>query len=151
MNKPDFHRNFLSAEIDAKEARLALRLTAHLTEQASDLPADLSERLRFAREQALEKARTARQTQQVAASGVASWGPSMALFGSDPKPRWWMQLGAVLPLVALVAGLVLIQRLHDGHQISAAAEIDALLLSDDLPPMAYADPGFVEFLKAPRE
>ena len=32
-----------------------------------------------------------------------------------------------------------------------AAEIDALLLSDDLPPGAYADPGFVEFLKKPRE
>jgi hypothetical protein len=29
----------------------------------------------------------------------------------------------------------------------AAAEIDAQLLSDTLPPAAYSDPGFAEFLK----
>jgi hypothetical protein len=44
---------------------------------------------------------------------------------------------------------VFIQRLHNDSQISAAAEIDASLLADDLPPSAYSDPGFVEFLKAP--
>jgi len=29
----------------------------------------------------------------------------------------------------------------------AAAAVDAALLADDLPPAAYADPGFVAFLK----
>ena len=32
---------------------------------------------------------------------------------------------------------------------AAAAEVDAALLADDLPPEAYTDPGFGEFLKAP--
>jgi hypothetical protein len=32
-----------------------------------------------------------------------------------------------------------------------AAEIDSALLADDLPPKAYSDAGFVEFLKTPRE
>ena len=64
---------------------------------------------------------------------------------------WWVKLGSALPLVALLAGLVLIQHSQDDEQVSAAAEVDAALLADDVPPKAYSDPGFVEFLKAPRD
>jgi hypothetical protein len=70
---------------------------------------------------------------------------------SDGGSGWWLKLGALLPLVALVAGLMLIQDWHGSNQVSAAAEIDASLLSDDLPPSAYSDPGFVEFLKSPQD
>jgi Protein of unknown function (DUF3619) len=65
--------------------------------------------------------------------------------------RWWLTLGSLLPAVALVAGLVLIQRWQDYTQVSTAAEVDAALLSDDLPPQAYSDAGFAEFLKTPNE
>jgi len=47
----------------------------------------------------------------------------------------------------LVAGLVFIQHHHDLQQIEVAAEIDSALLADDLPPAAYGDPGFSEFLR----
>jgi hypothetical protein len=56
-------------------------------------------------------------------------------------------VASVLQVLALAAGFFLIGHLHSQAQISAAAEIDAALLSDDLPPEAYNDPGFVEFLK----
>ena len=36
------------------------------------------------------------------------------------------------------------------EQIAAAAEIDADLLTDSVPPAAYNDPGFLEFLKSPQ-
>ena len=40
--------------------------------------------------------------------------------------------------------------MHDRRrQVVAAAEIDAALLTDDLPPDAYSDPGFAEFLRSP--
>jgi len=55
----------------------------------------------------------------------------------------------VLPLLALVGGLLLIDRLQTDAQISVAAEVDAALLADTLPPTAYSDVGFVEFLKTP--
>jgi Protein of unknown function (DUF3619) len=32
--------------------------------------------------------------------------------------------------------------------VLAAAEIDAQLLSDSLPPTAYSDPGFAEYLRS---
>ena len=53
----------------------------------------------------------------------------------------------MLPLLVLVSGLLMIERWAVREQVLAAAEIDALLLSDDLPPAAYSDPGFGEFLR----
>ena len=61
----------------------------------------------------------------------------------------WIQLASWMPLAVLVAGLVLIQQWTDREQVLAAAEIDAVLLADDLPPAAWTDPGFREYLKAP--
>lgn len=143
-------RPYAPAELDALEARLALRMTAQLTERTAELPLDVTERLRFAREQALLRARAARK-ETAAEPAMVVGGTTLSLGRGDGGARWWLQLASVLPLIALVAGLVLIQRWHTDSQISAAAEIDASLLADDLPPSAYSDPGFVEFLKTPRD
>ena len=52
-------------------------------------------------------------------------------------------------VIALVAGLALIQNIMDDDRANELAEIDSALLVDDLPPSAYADPGFLQFLKNP--
>lgn len=131
---------------DAVEGRLALRLTALLSESADDLPHDLAERLRFGRERALAAARhQRRQEASVVASSVSASGRAAVLAG---PPSVWLRLASALPLVVLVAGLVLIQQHHDLEQISAAVEIDSALLADELPPAAYRDPGFSEFLRS---
>ncbi|MBC7994912.1 MAG: DUF3619 family protein [Rhizobacter sp.] len=140
---------YAPAALEALEARLALRMTARLTETTADLAPDVTERLRFAREQALQRARAARKV--TSAEPVLTMGSSAALGGGESGLGWWVQLAALIPLVALVGGLILIQQMHNDSQIAAAAEIDASLLADDLPPSAYSDPGFVEFLKAPRD
>ena len=62
-------------------------------------------------------------------------------------PSVWLRLASLMPLVMLAAGLVMIQHHHDMQQIAVAAEIDSALLADDLPPAAYRDPGFGEFLR----
>jgi hypothetical protein len=46
-----------------------------------------------------------------------------------------------------LAGLAVIDDWHDRAQIHAAAVVDTDLLSDELPPLAYSDPGFAEFLR----
>jgi Protein of unknown function (DUF3619) len=140
------NKNHSVAGNDALESRFALRVAARLSEHARQIGPDVNERLRISREQALERARQARAA-QAAPSRSAVTAAGAAILGGG----WWIKLGSALPLIALLAGLVLIQQSHLDEQITAAAEIDAALLADDVPPNAYSDPGFVEFLKTPRD
>lgn len=134
--------------LEALEARFALRAAAALSAQADALPQDISERLRIAREQAVQRARAAR-TATVAQAAGSRLGNTLSWPGSSRNGgRWWVTVGSVLPLIALVGGLLLIQDWNSTNQIAAAAEVDASLLSDDLPPSAYSDPGFLEFLQS---
>ena len=133
---------------DGLQGQVALRLAAHLSRGAQDLPHDISERLRFARERAVAVAQQRQQAQHQVAVAAAPLlvanGRSAALGGPPPV---WLRMVSALPLLVLLVGLVLIQHHHDAEQIMAAAEIDSALLADELPPDAYRDPGFVEFLR----
>ncbi len=129
---------------DAIESRFARSIAACLTESAQTVAPDVAERLRFAREKSLEIARVARENSH--GVGVTASGAAVAGFSRSP---WWLRFASVLPLIALVGGLVLIQDWQNRTQISVAAEVDEALLGDDLPINAYRDPGFSEFLKAP--
>ncbi len=127
------------------QARFASRVTSVLNQGADDLPRDISERLRIARMQAVQHARLS-SVAAAAASPVGVGADGSASLGQAGN-HWFTTLAAWLPLVVLVAGLFAIQSWHEGRRIDAAAEVDAALLADDLPPSAYGDPGFVEFLK----
>lgn len=134
-----------NAELEALEAQVGLRLAARLSAGTDALPHDISARLRFARERALEQARLVRQP-QTALAPVGLSGGSALVLGGGPSWRW--RVASMLPAALLVAGLVVIQMQSDDDLAFAAAEIDAALLADDLPPAAYADAGFAEFLRA---
>ena len=121
--------------------RVALRLTAGSTE----LPHEISERLRAARVQALMKRKVV--ALQMLPSAVPSDGQAV-LESGDGGQGWWNRIASALPLIGLVVGLVAIHAVQNERRASEAAEVDAALLVDDLPPAAYADPGFVQFLKS---
>lgn len=127
------------------EARVGTRLAGMLTSQSQALPHDVTERLRFAREQALARAQQARAQAVRGNSAAIQGNGTLALGGFAP---WWQRAASVLPLLVLVSGLVLIDRWVLHEQVLNAAEIDAQLLSDDLPPTAYSDPGFAEYLRS---
>jgi hypothetical protein len=134
------------SSVDALQARFALRVAARLTERSMDVGDDVSERLRFAREKAIERARAVRSAESASPLGVSRGGAGLlGRLGSG----WGMKIASVLPAIALVAGLVMIQHVQDNASIATAAEVDAALLSDDLPPAAYSDAGFAEYLKTP--
>jgi hypothetical protein len=139
-----FERN---ADVQALQARFAGQLTAALSARVGLLPHDIEERLRFAREQALLTARAARQA---VAAGVQVVGQSRggALVLGRTAP-WWQRAFSLAPLVLIVGGMLLIEQFSLREQIMAVADIDAVLLADDLPPAAYGDPGFAEFLRSP--
>ncbi|MEO7243454.1 MAG: DUF3619 family protein [Variovorax sp.] len=126
-------------ERQGAEEAFAGRIARRLGQGATELPHDLSERLRAARHQAL----TRRKLPALApAAGVWPTGGA-AIMGRG----WWFRLGAVLPLVALVVGLLVIHNVQDDQRLRDVAEIDVALLTDDLPPAAYTDPGFAQFLR----
>jgi protein-S-isoprenylcysteine O-methyltransferase Ste14 len=134
------------------QERFAQRVAAALTEQQALSPRrDIEERLRVARDQALGRAREARLG--AAGPAVVTTGGGTVALGSPSDANgspWWLRLSSLLPLAVLLAGLMLIDRHYTQSQIEAAAEVDAALLADDLPPEAYRDPGFAEFLKGER-
>lgn len=139
----------LPSAADTLEARFGLGVAARLSERADELSPDISERLRFARERALTRARDVRrETAPAAAPAPQQVGRGTLAFGGSGG-GWWFKLASVLPVLALAAGLVVIEQWQTRAEIDDAAEIDAALLSDDLPPAAYSDAGFVEFLKTP--
>lgn len=127
------------------EAQLGGQLAGALTAFAQALPHDIHERLRFARERAMTQARQARlqSADGVAIVGLSGRGAA-TLAAIAP---WWQRGASLLPLIMLVAGLMMIDRWDLREKVMAAAEIDAQLLSDTLPPTAYTDPGFGEFLR----
>ena len=134
--------------------RFARNVTARLSEGSTTLPHDISERLRIARMQAL--ARRKQVAMRSSATVVASQGGGTArlTFGSqhdNDAPNWWTRFAAIVPLMALVVGLSTIYVVQNDLRADELAEVDTALLTDDLPTVAYTDPGFVEFLKAERD
>ena len=132
----------------AIELRFAAQVAGALTAHSQVLPHDVSERLRFAREQAVARVRE-RHRRATATTGTVVGVSSSGLGVLGGTAPWWQRAASVLPLVVLVAGLVAIDQWSTREQVLAAAEIDSQLLADDLPPDAYSDPGFAEFLRSP--
>lgn len=140
MNNLSLHSSSSAAD------QFARRLTARLSEGTQDLPYDISERLRAARVQALSQRKRPILAHQTAPA-VTQLGSTAALGWGSEGGNWWRSLLSAVPMLALVAGLVVIQFSQDEHSTTEVAEVDAALLTDDLPPEAYADPGFAQFLK----
>jgi hypothetical protein len=92
----------------------------------------------------MERARAVPVARRHAEPALA--GPAPAGRGSAPR---WQRALAWLPLLGLLAGLWLLGQSLQIEQARRAADIDALLLADDLPPQAWRDPGFAEFLRRP--
>jgi hypothetical protein len=140
--------NSLQNRSDILQDRFALKAASYLSAGTADLPYDISERLRAARAQAVAKRKVAKI--QTAGSVVTAGGSAAMTWGGDDGLSWWARIGTVLPLIALVIGLLAINSIQDDNRAQELAEVDAALLTDELPPAAFADPGFVQFLKANR-
>jgi len=117
------------------------RVAARLDQASQDLPHGVSERLRAGRMAALAHRRVYELSPVAAMSGAGG------AWHLDPAKSLWARLSAVLPLIALMAGLAMIGVVQDQDRAHELAEVDTELLTGDLPPSAYTDPGFAEFLK----
>ena len=142
MTNPTHTRTFSAQD------QFGMRVAARLDAASLELSHDISERLRAARTRAVA-ARMAPQTRLRTSSEVSVQNGVGLLHFGDEGLNVWSRLASLFPLLALVAGLPFIQHVTDDDRANELAEVDSALLTDDLPPSAYADPGFLQFLKMP--
>ena len=133
---------------DILQDRFAFKAVAYLSTGTTNLPHDISERLRAARTQALSKRKIAKI--QTAGRSVSMGGSAALTWGSSDGLGFWGRIGSVMPLIALVVGMLTINSVQNDNRAQEIAEVDAALLTDDLPPAAFSDPGFLQFLKTNR-
>jgi len=118
------------------------RASAALLRQGThNIPQNIKDRLYAARMKALSvrKPEKIRIQKQVLAGTARNW--------TSGSHGLWDTVGWIAPLVVLVFGLIGIAQWQDDSRINDIAEVDAALLADDVPPDAYADSGFMAFLK----
>ena len=138
----------LQKQLAAQSDRFGLKTASYLSESASSLPHDISERLRAARVQAVSMRKISGSNSLLAV--VNGGGSSTVTWGSRLGLGWFARVGSMVPLIALVVGVLAINSIQGDRRAQELAEVDAALLTDDLPPAAFADPGFVQFLKTDR-
>jgi len=130
--------------MNTDDLNFAYKVRHALNEQLDDLPASTTDRLAQARKMALARKKAHVDVPisvRVAKAELASAG------GMLSRPFGWLgRMGMVLPLLALVGGLAGIYQYEQQERIADLAEIDAAVLSDELPLSAYLDHGFNAYL-----
>ena len=138
---PSNHR-FAEAMTD----RQGLRLAALLNVSATELDRDITERLRAARERALAQRKV--EVVRTAPAWVAQGATAALGWGAEERMGWWGRLCSALTLGALVLGLWGINQQLDDERARELADVDVAILTDTLPPAAFADPGFIRYLQS---
>ena len=129
---------------ESLQDRWGQRIAARLNQASDEVPHDISERLRIARSMALGKRRVLKVQM---ATEISSMGGAAALQLGGDHFNIWNRMASWFPLLALLIGLLAINVIQDERRAHEIAEVDAELLTDDLPPDAYTDPGFAQFLR----
>ena len=136
--------NSQAMQRDAFEDALGQKIAARLTDTAEHLPHDISERLKAARMQALAKRKV---VPLVTATTTSVHGGVATMHMGGSEPSRWNRFASLLPLFVLIAGLLAIAIVAEDNRTKEIADVDTELLTDVLPPAAYTDPGFAQFLR----
>ncbi len=140
--------NYSHLHQETLQNRFGLRVVARLSSGSEAPPHDIGERLRVAREQALgRRKQPAAVVRRRTASAVSRNGRTATLSFGDDGLGFWGRLASAALVVVMAAGLVAINVTQSDSRTMEVANLDAALLTDDLPPEAYADPGFLQYLK----
>jgi len=126
--------------MNTDDINLAYKIRHALNENLDKLPASTTDRLAAARAQALARKK--------AAAPVRAQRSQRAAFdlGSLFSMQWVARAAVVAPLLAMVAGMVGVYQYEREQRVAELAELDAAVLSDDLPLTAYTDHGFNAYL-----
>lgn len=130
--------------MNAKEIDFAYRVRHALNENLDQLPAAASSRLAAARQLALSRKKPDTARRVMAPQLATPHGSDGGFFG---RPLSWLgRMSVALPVVIVLAGLVGMYQAEKRQHIVDLAEIDAMVLTDELPLNAYLDHGFNAYL-----
>jgi hypothetical protein len=129
--------------MNAKDLNFAYKVRHALNENLDNLPESTADRLASARKMALSRKKNENPL-RIAAARHAFAGGASGVFGNSFS--WLARMGMAIPVVVVAIGLVGIYQMEETRRIKETAEIDAAVLSDELPLTAYADHGFNAYL-----
>lgn len=130
---------------ETKELEFARQVRRALDETAASIPATTVDRLAAARRAALARKKPEPVSAPVFVPAFAGAGmPQVDLPQRRRSPL--RRFALAWPLVALLVSLVGIAYWEDQQRTAELADIDAAMLSDDLPLNAYLDHGFNAYL-----
>lgn len=133
--------------MNSEDIKLVHQVRRALDQQLDTLPASTLDRLAAARAQAMarKKPHAAMLAQAAPAQALgAKLGSVLAGMGGG---RW----AIAAPLLALVLGFGALFQYQQQRHISHLADIDAAVLTDELPLNAYLDPGFSAYLESKQQ
>ncbi len=132
--------------MNTEDINFAYRVRHALNEKLDELPASTTQRLAAARQAALARKKAHVEVRVTrSATATASAGAGGGMF-SQPI-NWLSRFGVVLPLLMVIGGMVGVYQYEQQQSIAELAELDAALLSDELPLSAYLDNGFNAYLE----
>jgi hypothetical protein len=126
--------------MNTDDINLAYKIRHALNDNLDNLPASTTDRLAAARAAALARKKAdapVRAKQQQRASFDLG-----ALFSM----QWVARAAVVAPLLLMAGGMVGVYQYEREQRAAELAELDAAVLSDDLPLTAYTDHGFNAYL-----
>jgi hypothetical protein len=129
--------------MNTNELNFAYKVRQALNENSNNLPVSTIERLASARNIALSRKKKDMRARALVPN--RTFAGSIGSFFNEPM-SWLGRMGYAVPVVVLITGLVSIYQFEQHQRISDIAEIDALVLSDELPLSAYLDHGFNAYL-----
>lgn len=120
------------------EERYAYRVRQALNHGLEDIPTAATRRLEAARHLALSKQK--QTVRELVLAGAGSFASSL--------PRVHIPyLKQALAIVALLLGMWISFYWHSVQYVTELEEVDSALLADDLPPEAFMDNDFFQWLK----
>jgi hypothetical protein len=134
--------------MNTDDINLAYKIRHALNENLDNLPASTTERLTAARALALSRKKADGRVQaqagraQAASQGRGPLFDVAAVFST----KWMTRAAVAAPLLAMVVGLVGVYQVEREQRVAELADLDAAVLSDDLPLTAYTDHGFNAYL-----
>ena len=129
---------------NVQEINFGYKVRHALNEQLDNLPTSTTDRLASARKMALSRKKSESPLRMLVRQRAFA-GEAGTI--SNERFSWTMRFALAIPLIVLVCGLIGIIQYEKQVRIDETADIDAAMLSDEVPLTAYADTGFNAYLE----